>query len=502
MDEHDLYSGVIDAIRDPILVVDASGEVLLANPAALRMLERDGHGDAPLDGATILELVRRAERVPVEAAPLASDPAQWVDVEPLAGPERRWMMRIRAADAIEREFWSDEAVATVAHEIRNPVTAMINALSILGATPDLRADQKPTPARGAFERSARRLARLADGLLDLSRSRTGVLELRRSPVPVAEFVHRTVEDFRTLHPASGDRVVVETIDPSLETYIDADRAEQALWNLLSNAVRFTPRNESVTVRVSTAGVEAVEDHLRLAPWDIVGAPRMVRIDIVDTGLGMTPETMEHLFERHHASGDHGGAHLGLSITRALIAAHDGWMNVESNLGEGTTVSVFVPEQAASAALLAGVHLAARDASRRRAGHRPAAVALLERTGARSWSQISAGFQRAVRLEPHAPVSPRESALWSLNTDLAVALIPLFGASDPAATLGTPRAVLDDGSWVMDEFIVGWCGERDQMSFAQALHRAATRMVRARSDSADDGMTAEAVASQPGQPDGR
>jgi signal transduction histidine kinase len=493
MDDHNLHAIVLDALRDPVMVVDGSGEVLLANPAAMRVLDlarADGGsaGRPVLDGAAIMELVRRAERVRVDAVPVPGDASQVIDVEAMPGgaPDspRCWMLRIRAADTLEREFWSDSAVATVAHEIRNPITAMLNALGALSAS----GPAETTPAggslaRGAFERSTRRLARLVDGLLDLSRVRTGALRLQRSPLSVDDFVQRIVTDFRVLHPATAERLAVEPIAAWMTVYVDEDRAEQSLWNLLSNAVRFTPRTQKVIVRVEAAGVESMEDSLRLVPWDVIGHPRLVRIDVEDTGLGMTPETLEHLFDRHHSAGAGGdGAHLGLSITRALVDAHDGWVSVDSRLGEGTTVSMFVPEDAASATLLSGVRLAERESARRRAVHRPTAIAVLQRTKGPSWSHLIARLPRPVKLQPQEPVSPRECAVWTLSADLAVALIPLDASGEPSDMLGIPERVVEEGAWEMKGFIAGWCGERET-SFAQAFHRAATKMIRARCDSA-------------------
>lgn len=515
--QHDLHAVVLDALRDPVLVVDATGEVLLANPAAMRMLDlsraNGGAADRPvLDGAAIMDLVRRAERVRVEAAPVPGDASQVIDVEPLpaaADDERKcWLLRIRAAEALEREFWSDSAVATVAHEIRNPITAMLNALCALGAS---RGSLVPEGtgegiARGAFERSTRRLARLVDGLLDLSRVRTGALRLHRSPLDVAGFVQRVVDDFRVLHPAACDRLTVAPLEPGAAIYVDADRAEQSLWNLLSNAVRFTPRTQSVVVRAAHAGVESMEDSLRLIPWDVVGHPRLVRIDVEDTGLGMTPDALEHVFDRHHAAGaGSDGAHLGLSITRALIDAHDGWMTVESRLGEGTTVSVFVPADATSATLLSGVRLAEREAMRRWAVHRATAVVVMERTDAQSWTRLVASWPRPARLQPQEAVSPRDCAVWALSADLAVALVPLPASDDPSDTIGAPLQVLDDGAWVMDGFIAGWCGERERVTFAQAFHRAASKMIRARTDAAcaDEAAVAAVNTSAAAEPaDGR
>ncbi len=506
MDDLNLHSEVLDTLRDPVLVVDATGEVLLANPAAMRMLELAGTDGSPsrrnpLDGGAIMDLVRRAERVRVQAEPVPGDASRVIDVEELPGGEggdgRRWMLRVRAADALEREFWSDSAVATVAHEIRNPITAMLNALGSLSAPAGADSPQPDDRARGAFERSTRRLARLVDGLLDLSRVRTGALRLQRSPIVAADFLQRVVDDFRALHPGAVDRITLERPSPELGMYVDADRAEQALWNLLSNAVRFTPRSQTVSVRAVEAGVECIQDGLRLVPWDVIGRPRLLCVEVEDSGLGMTPETLEHIYDRHHAAGaGNDGAHLGLSITRALIESHDGWMSVDSRLGEGTTVNVFLPADAASSALLAGVRLAEREMTRRRAVHRATAVAVLGRSDGRSWAQLVSSWPRPAALQPTEPLSPRDSAVWVLSADLAVALLPMPASGEPSALLGGPEEEVEEGSWRMRGFTVGWCGERE-LTFAQAFHRAAARAMRARCEAARDDRAVMAVLNAPG-----
>jgi len=111
----------------------------------------------------------------------------------------------------------------------------------------------------------------------------------------------------------------------------------------------------------------MEDDVRLAPWDVVGRPHLVRIDVEDRGLGMTPDVLAHLFDRYHGSADAesvtsfvaasgaGGTHLGLHISRAIAEAHDGWLRVESNLGEGTTASVFIPEDEETSRVLSRYH---------------------------------------------------------------------------------------------------------------------------------------------------
>ncbi len=509
MNESNLHALVIDAIRDPILVVDATGEVLLANPAAIRLLELTRGGatatGSGLNAGAVMELVRRAERVggPVtENSPEHGGVA--IDVEPIIehNGERRWLMRVRAPEVLSNEIVADRAIADVAHEIKNPITAMLNAL---GALP-LPAREEVSPAanagraaRGVFERSVRRLARLVNGLLDLSRMREGTMSLDRTPTAAPEFVRRVVNDFRSLHPDASDRIECSIQDGVAMAFIDPDRVEQSLWNLLSNAIRFTPRTGTVRVHVSTAGVESMDDGLRLVPWDVIGRPRLLRIDVEDSGLGMTSDTLDHLFERHHDPGANpGGAHLGLNITRALVDAHDGWLTVESRLGEGTLVSAFLPVDAQSAAVLSRVRRAERDAQRRLLAHRPTAVAVIQKTRSAAWGNVLSAWPVPVRLDPRDATLPREAAVWSLSDAIAVALLPLSDADgDVASALGMPVSVIDDGAWVMDGFVTGWCGDRERVSFAQAFHRAASRMSRAlggagRAEAATAGAVAESV----------
>lgn len=486
MDDSTLQALVIDAIRDPILVVDATGEVLLANPAAIRLLEltRGGTGAGPrgLDAAAIMDLVRRAERGRGPLTESAHEHGVAIDVEPLADEdgERRWLLRVRAPDALAGEVVAERAVADIAHEIKNPITAMMNALGAL-PLPDgdesTAAAQAARMARGAFERSVRRLGRLVNGLLDLSRMRAGALQLNRGPIDAREFVCRVVSDFRALHPAACERIDCVVQDDTRSAYIDPDRIEQAIWNLLANAVRYTPPTGSVRVRASLAGVESVDDGLRLVPWDMIGHPRLLRIDVEDSGLGMTSETLAHLFDRHHDSSE--SAHLGLNITRALVDAHDGWMQVESRLGEGTLVTVLLPEDAPAAGLLSRVRRAQREARRRMLAHRPTAVAVLGKDAGVEWKEMLGAWPGTPRLDARDDATPRDAAVWPLTDAIAVALLPLHDADgDPAGAIGSPLATPDEGAWVMEGFVAGWCRDREQVSFAQAFHRAAARMSRA------------------------
>jgi signal transduction histidine kinase len=382
--------------------VDAAGDVHAANASAIRFLDvaqdtglfgNEGAGGAaassPIAAAGVLEMVRRrlsARSQPVYARD-GRDLGIVVDVEPLPGSAA--LLHFRSpTERLARELWSDDAVAAVAHEIKNPLAAMRSALDVVLKDPSAVLLEPHRRMLGTFDRSARRLARFVDGLLNVSRLHNGAGPSARESFTVFGLMESVVEEYRALHPHKCPRIVCDVHGPDVHVFADRDGAEIVLLNLLGNAARFAPDGDVVTVRSSRAGVESMEEEMRLMPWEVVGRPRMARIDVEDRGLGMTPDVLAHLFDRSHASADpesmarlsappdSGGAHLGLHISRGIVEAHDGWMRVESRLGEGTVASVFIPEDEATARLLSRLRIASDSARRwQRAGRGLAVVAL-------------------------------------------------------------------------------------------------------------------------------
>jgi signal transduction histidine kinase len=503
MDERTLYSQIFDAVRDPLMVVDAAGDVHAANASAIRFLDvaqdaglfgpseaDDRHAGSPVT-ASVLDLVRR--RLTVRSHPLyASDGRDLdivVDVEPLPGSAA--LLHFRSpTERLARELWSDDAVAAVAHEIKNPLSAMRSALDVVLKDPSAPLLEPHRRMLGAFDRSARRLARFVDGVLNVSRLHAGAAPAARTPVIARELVEGVVEEYRALHPHKCPRLECEAAEADASAFVDKDGAEIVLLNLLGNAARFSPSDAAVTVRTSRAGVESMEEDMRLVPWDVVGKPRLVRIDVEDRGLGMTPEVLAHLFDRYHASADgdfsvtaardSGGTHLGLHISRAIAEAHDGWLRVESRLGEGTIASVFVPEDEATARMLSRLRIAADCAQRWRRAGRELAVVALAKASPESWEDLAQRWPEAPRVDPLASTcATRKALLWPIDDDLGVAIVPLAGRDDePSLALGEPVIRSDEFAWGMNGFVAGWCRVEDATTFAQALHRAATRMGRA------------------------
>ncbi|HEX8559038.1 MAG TPA: ATP-binding protein [Pyrinomonadaceae bacterium] len=221
----------------------------------------------------------------------------------------------------------DEFLATLSHELRTPLTA------ILGWAHMLRTGQyAPGSERGVYEtieRNARAQAQLIDDLLDVSRIITGKLRLDVRPVDPNYFIEAAIEAVRPAAESKGVRVQ-KVMDAGVVAVAgDPVRLQQVVWNLLANALKYTPRGGRVQVRL-----ERVNSH--------------VEIIVADDGAGITPEFLPHVFDRFRQADmgttrQHGGLGLGLSIVRHLVELHGGTVRAESEgLGRGSTFTVLLP----------------------------------------------------------------------------------------------------------------------------------------------------------------
>ena len=228
-----------------------------------------------------------------------------------------------AADVANRA--KDEFLATVSHELRTPLAAM------LGWAVTLRAKSVPEEIDrplAIIERNARRQARLIDDLLDVSRIISGKLTLSLTPTSVSETIKRAIESVTPAAAAKGLEVHAEA-DPNLRIMGDPDRLQQVVWNLLVNAVKFTPESGRVAVQAHRHGRHAV-------------------IRVVDNGAGIPSNALRTIFEPFR-QGDssitrkHGGLGLGLAIVSQLVALHDGTIEAHSEgLQRGSTFVVRIP----------------------------------------------------------------------------------------------------------------------------------------------------------------
>jgi PAS domain S-box-containing protein len=237
--------------------------------------------------------------------------------------ERERLLR----EAQEANRLKDEFLATVSHELRTPLTAILGWAHLLrGGQVEGEAVFK---ALETIERSARAQAQLIDDLLDVSRIVTGKLRLDVMPVSPQSFIEPSLEAVRPAADAKGVRLQ-KLIDTGVETVMgDPARLQQVVWNLLTNAVKFTPRGGRVRL-----SLERVNSRVEIA--------------VSDTGAGIPQEFLPHVFERFRQADQktnrqHGGLGLGLAIVRHLVELHGGNVRAESaGEGSGATFTVSLP----------------------------------------------------------------------------------------------------------------------------------------------------------------
>ncbi len=230
----------------------------------------------------------------------------------------------RLLDADRRK---DEFLATLSHELRNPLTPLRSALDLQKLAGD--DPERVARARAIMERQVDQLTQLVDDLLDLSRISQNKIKLARRPIALADVVEAAVEATHPLLERRRHQLTVERPDPSAVIDGDVTRLTQILVNLLNNAGKYTPPGGAITLSTS------------LDP-----ARRTVAVNVRDTGVGITPDLMPHLFEifvqRSDALGrSRDGLGIGLNLVRRLVELHGGTVRAESE-GAGLG-SLFVVE---------------------------------------------------------------------------------------------------------------------------------------------------------------
>jgi PAS domain S-box-containing protein len=241
------------------------------------------------------------------------------------------VLQLRADELEQANRIKDEFLATLSHELRTPLTAM------LGWSRLLRSGQLDDAGRERavqiIERNAEAQSKLIEDLLDVSRIITGKLRLEVQPVALAPVVETVVNGLR---PSAEAKLV--RLDSFLDHAAgpvtgDSARLQQVVTNLLSNAIKFTPEGGRVEVRLERSEARA-------------------RIVVRDTGVGISPDALPHVFERFHQADssntrEHGGLGLGLAIVRHLVESHGGSVLAESpGEGLGAVFTVELPLTAA------------------------------------------------------------------------------------------------------------------------------------------------------------
>jgi PAS domain S-box-containing protein len=242
--------------------------------------------------------------------------------------KRRELAMQEQVETLRRQNQNKSAfLSTISHEFRTPLTSIIGYSEFMvanAATPEMVAEDAEV-----IHREATRLSRMVDDVLLMDRVDNGHLSLSLQPLDINDIVTSVTEAMRPL--LIRHRLVL-TLDPALPRVLgDPDRLEQALTNLISNAVKFSDHGGAITVETARAGAEIV-------------------ISVRDEGMGIAPDDMDRIFQRFERvetgiSGRTVGTGLGLAIVSEIVNLHHGRVEVSSTIGEGSTFSITLPVSA-------------------------------------------------------------------------------------------------------------------------------------------------------------
>jgi len=349
-------AAIVDSSEDAIISKDLNGIVQTWNGAAERMF---GYTAAEMIGRSITTIIpsdRLGEEDTVLTRIRAGFPVEHfetmrrrkdgslVDISLSVSPIRTPSGRIIGASKIARDISEqqqltraaeeanrvkDEFLATLSHELRTPLNAVLGYTRMLREG-HLGADGQER-AVDVIERNAALLHQLVSDVLDVSGIVTGKMRVTPVECDIATIVRAACDTVRPTAEAKGVRIDLETPGTPVVVRCDTDRMQQVFWNLLANAVKFTPRGGSVAVR-------------------LVEEEQIARATIADTGVGIRHEALPMVFQRFWQaesvnSRQTGGLGLGLSLARHFVELHGGTITAESDgPGQGSTFTVALPRQ--------------------------------------------------------------------------------------------------------------------------------------------------------------
>jgi len=359
-------TAILQSLSDGVIVCDQNGAVITVNLAAEKILDR------PIDelvtwnlGDLLRRLLgRRVSELPLED--LLAHP--WderarprtlsttfqlgprtisVTLDPVISTKEELLGAVAVFRDRTREVESDrlktEFIGTVSHELRTPMTSIKGFTQLLTMGNLGPVNETQREFLNIIQANAERMIAIINDLLDITKIETGSVELEIRPIHVAETLSKVLLDLQTkVHERQ------QTLTLSLPAGLplvraDAHRFNQILFNLVSNAVKYTPRGGSITIEAREVSAEAVPEDERegLRPG------RYIQIDVRDTGVGIAPDDVPRIWERFYRTEnplkvEAGGTGLGLSLVKPLIRLLGGRIWVESQINVGSTFSFVLP----------------------------------------------------------------------------------------------------------------------------------------------------------------
>lgn len=336
--EKEQLSRILSSMADGVITLDRDGGVMVTNPPAnefIRAWLYDQGYDMEESGQLPEELQTLFEKVVSEEKEQMGE----VDVQ-----GRSWVIlmtplydqnHVRGAVAVMRDMTEErlhdklrkDFIANVSHELRTPIS-MLQGYSeaiiddIAGSD-----EEKKELAQIIYDESLR-MGRLVNELLDLARIEAGHIQLNIESVNMTEFSERIARKFTGVANENNVELIDEIASSDSEAYVDSDRIEQVMTNLVDNAIRYTSVNGSVTIRLE----------------EVING---FKLEVEDTGAGIPEDDLPFVFERFYKADKartrgRAGTGLGLAIVKNIVEAHKGRISAHSKIGEGTTFSVFLP----------------------------------------------------------------------------------------------------------------------------------------------------------------
>jgi PAS domain S-box-containing protein len=329
-------AALLESITDSFYALDEQDRVTYANQRALDFF---GRGRGELLGESVWSLVPEGEqpvlreafqRARIEQRPVELEVAwgrdRWLEVHAFPGASG---LAVNFRDITDRklnERRKDEFVATLAHELRNPLAPIRNGIHLLkGGTTGANAAR----VLGMMDRQMTHMVRLLDDLLDLSRITRGRLELKREIVRMSDVLAAAVEATNHAVEARYHHLEVQIQDPELQVDGDATRLSQIFANLISNSAKYTEPGGRITVVQKRENQDCV-------------------VSVTDTGIGIPPQAQDQLFQmfsqvRQHQPHAESGLGIGLSVVKTLVQMHGGSVTAHSDgPGKGSTFTVRLP----------------------------------------------------------------------------------------------------------------------------------------------------------------
>jgi signal transduction histidine kinase len=348
---HLSMQAAIDSIPDPVVIFSVEGSLQNVNEAAetLLGLKADSASKDPLKNVNaptraVLERVRshvlggKGAYVPkgfedaVQLTTLLGDRyflPRGAPVYETRGVVVGATVILQDVTRLRRfEELKNDLVATVAHEFRTPLTSLRMAVHLCTEQVAGPLTEKQAELLYAAREDCDRLQGMVDDFLDLSRIESGRVELTPLPTEVSGLIKSAIDEYRSDADAKGVNLAPEPFLPEFMVLADRERIRHVFSNLISNAVRYTPKGGSITV-----GAKAVDGS--------------VRFTVADTGTGIPKEYQERIFEKFFQVPDSGpkGTGLGLYIATEIVRAHGGEIGVDSEPGKGSTFWFTLPSAA-------------------------------------------------------------------------------------------------------------------------------------------------------------